>query len=297
MIGAQASTSDKRIRASVAVVDAGASVYYVLPVAALSYIELTLSASLDTLNKNPYIGDSTVVLDAAFLEVIKKFSDASTVSDYSNINFGKNPSDSISLSETVKTLLIFIRNFSDTVSVSEQVAIDAIKHLADMISLSDADSRAFSKFVPDGVAMQDGADVADGLITVITKYVMNMAFVDDVKFVDFSKLLSDTFTQTDSHAIDFSRPLFDSFGFTDAQTIITDLAKADSATAIEQIYLALSKLISGDSVVFSDQIVNNLGKVLSDTAAPDDAGWLYAQNYCDITYFAEDYVGEYRTFT
>jgi hypothetical protein len=38
-------------------------------------------------------------------------------------------------------------------------------------------------------------------------------------------------------------------------------------------------------------------KAIADMIELADAGSLVAQNYCDITYFAEDYVGESRTFS
>lgn len=298
MIGAKASTTSKKIRASIAVVDASASITYTVPVAVISAIQLSISnAGLDTTNKNPYVNEIQIILDSVFLSTAKKLQDLVVPVDSVGKSLAKPATDIFSVSDTVRTLLIFIRKFSDATNTSDHVAISALKNIADSYALADSRSAAFNKLIPDGVAMQDGADIADGLVTNITKYIMNMAFTNDAKVIDYSKSVLDSFTQTDAKAIDFSRPVLDSFGLLDSNTIVTALAKAESLAAVDQIYLGLSKLISGDSVVFSEQIVNNLGKVLSDTAAPDDAGWLYAQNYCDITYFAEDYVGEYRTFT
>ena len=81
------------------------------------------------------------------------------------------------------------------------------------------------------------------------------------------------------------------------KTLSISLEKADTVSFIDSPANDFFKQITPDSIAFSDQIVKNPGKELSDSAAPDDTGWLIAQNYCDITYFLEDYVGEYRTFT
>ena len=51
-----------------------------------------------------------------------------------------------------------------------------------------------------------------------------------------------------------------------------------------------------DDLGIDDDPEWNLSKNLSDTASTTDAGLLIMQDYCDITYFLEDYVGTSRTF-
>jgi hypothetical protein len=46
----------------------------------------------------------------------------------------------------------------------------------------------------------------------------------------------------------------------------------------------------------TDSAVIEAGKALIDSTSASDAGTLISQGYCDITYFAEDYVGTSRTF-
>jgi hypothetical protein len=299
MIGAKVSTSRVRLRAGISVVDARANVTYVIPAPAISYVLLKVEPSLDVLNKNPYVGETQVVLDSTALAIAKRASDSvlSTDAVTSKI-FGLGKYDSVSTADVVSVLLIFIRNFADTANVSDAVAYSYLKNLFEAVAASDdIQSQDFSKFIPDGVAMQDGADVTDGNQHHFEKGIMNMAFATDANQIYIERTSSDSVNMLDAKAIAFSRTLLDAFGFTDAQTFIVEMAKADAATVSESLATAFSKLISADSIAFSDQIVKNPGKGLSDSAAPDDTGWLYAQNYCDITYFLEDYVGEYRTFT
>jgi len=65
----------------------------------------------------------------------------------------------------------------------------------------------------------------------------------------------------------------------------------------------------GDGVVFTftksvtnivsvqDSKILALSKGVSDMIEASDAGSLVSQNYCEFNYFAEDYVGESRTFS
>lgn len=299
MIGAKVSTSRVRLRAGISVVDARANVTYVIPSPAISYILLKVEPSLDVLNKNPFVTETQIVLDSAALAVAKQAIDSIGTSDaVTGKIYGLGKFDSVSMADVVSTLLIFVRNFADNANVPDFVALDALKKLFDAVAANDdIQSQDFSKFIPDGVAMQDGADVTDGNQHHFEKGIMNMAFINDAKQIYVERSVSDSVVMAEAKAIDFSRTLLDAFGFTDTQSFITEMAKADTATVSESLANAFSKLISADSIAFFDQIVKNPGKGLSDSAVPDDVGSLLSQGYCDITYFLQDYVGESRTFT
>lgn len=298
MIGAKVSTSRVRLRAGISVVDARANVTYVIPSPAISYILLKVEPSLDVLNKNPYVSETQIVLDSAVLDIAKRAVDTVLVPDSLRNSLSLAKADFVSVPDVVNVLLVFLRNFADSTNVSDFVALDALKNIYNAVAANDdIQSQDFSKFIPDGVAMQDGADVTDGNQHHFEKGIMNMAFIGDANQIYVERITADSVNMLDAKAIAFSRTLLDAFGFTDAQSFIIEMAKADTATVSESLANAFSKLISSDSIAFSDQIVKNPGKGLSDSAAPEDTGRLYAQNYCDITYFLEDYVGEYRTFT
>jgi hypothetical protein len=51
-----------------------------------------------------------------------------------------------------------------------------------------------------------------------------------------------------------------------------------------------------ESPTATDSAAIAAGKALIDSTSASDAGILISQDYCDITYFAEDYVGTSRTF-
>ncbi len=51
-----------------------------------------------------------------------------------------------------------------------------------------------------------------------------------------------------------------------------------------------------DNALAGDAAIVAPGKGLQNTASTSDAGSLRSQGYCDLSYFADDYVGATRTF-
>ncbi len=296
---AASSSSVVRLRAGVEVVDASTQVSYILPLAAVDYIALHIEAELDSSNRNPFVAETLAVVDSRVIHFAKAASESVALSDTAPLlAVNKGLSESISFSENVIRLLIFIRDFADTLGVSDALAVELAKTIADAASVADFASRELAKTIPDGVAMNDGADTSDGLLVVITKSFTNMAFVADVKTVDFVKAITDAANPVDALFLQYSKVLNDSFMFADTLTRQVALSKSDSVALADLISIALivGRSLS-DTFSLVDSIVLNFNKGLFDSASVDDAGSLISQGYCDITYFAEDYVGESRTFT
>ena len=90
--------------------------------------------------------------------------------------------------------------------------------------------------------------------------------------------------------------LTDSAAAADFMSLIVSLAKSDTVTTADQIALDPQKSVTGDSVTSTDTTAKSALKSLTDSNTTSDSGYLYSQGYCDITYFAEDYVGTSRTF-
>lgn len=290
---ASVAVSSIKPRASVAVVVPQLGVTYQLPVAAIEYILIQVAAESDSSGLYQYKTDTVAVIDSKIISVVKQFADLPVVSDALVKSTNKGIADSISLSEVVVTVLIFIRNFADSINVSDSVAIGYIKQLADQVSLSDSDTLNFSKGISDGVAMNDDADIDFDL----QKYVTNMAFVSDAKTFDISKALADTATPADALAFALTRPLADSFLLNDTAALINELLKSDSVSTSDSLAKEFAKTVTADSISSTDTVFLEPSKAVSDTATPEDAGSLLSQGYCDITYFAEDYVGSSRSFT
>ncbi|NDH91117.1 MAG: hypothetical protein EBZ22_09605 [Flavobacteriia bacterium] len=69
----------------------------------------------------------------------------------------------------------------------------------------------------------------------------------------------------------------------------------DAFDAGDGLVYAFAKGISNVTIL-SDATSRAVQKPFADTALPSDSGSLVMQNYCDPTYFLEDYVGVSRTF-
>jgi len=197
---------------------AAATVTHVYPVSDISYILLASAAYLDTTGLFKYTTDSvTVVENTAF--VVSKIADADSfyLDDATTVDFEQTTSDSVTMSDSVVTVLIFIRDF------------------AEIISLADSAAKLISP-----------------------------AYVETVSTAD-TKVI----------AVDSGKA--DSFSLSDFTAVVYSPAYSDTVSSLDATTLATSKLFS-------------------ETMSTSDSGLVVAQNYCDITYFAADYVGESRTF-
>jgi hypothetical protein len=168
---------------------------------------------------------------------------------------------------------------TDTLTETDDTSLAITKQLTDITELAEQISLGFSTSIADSQAMSD-------LFALSTTF--NRDFADTASF-------SDVFSQS------LDKPLADSMSDADAATLavaklIADaVAMADSVVGInftdgEDDALAIDDLGIGDDPEW------NFGKNLSDTASTTDAGLLIMQDYCGITYFLEDYVGQARTF-
>jgi hypothetical protein len=110
-------------------------------------------------------------------------------------------------------------------------------------------------------------------------------------------VLTDTQAVNDALSFSFSTSFSDSAITTDALSAAVQKYLASAFTLADSISKLTSKSVTVDSFGVSDAIVNSHSKPFSDMIATTSAGALLSQGYCDITYFAEDYVGESRTFS
>jgi hypothetical protein len=76
------------------------------------------------------------------------------------------------------------------------------------------------------------------------------------------------------------------------------IAKIDYKRAIAAIATGIFAPVRevSDSVTVSDITLLSIGKGFADTMSLSDAGSIRMQNYCDFSYFDEDYVGTSATF-
>ena len=172
------------------------------------------------------------------------------------------------------------------------------RYLSDAFTVVDSISFSLSKSLTDSFEFTDAAPT----------FVVTKPFADAVSFTDlFSAMLiflrnySDTQSFTDSSAWSMDKALADTVTFTEAKSFVLTrsfsdgFAMNDSFDMGDGAVFTVTKSIN--NVVFlSDAISQIISKTVADSVTMSDSGMGNMQNYCDITYFAEDYVGISFTF-
>jgi hypothetical protein len=170
-------------------------------------------------------------------------------------------------------------NFDDSTTLTDQQAIAFGKQIDEIVSAVEQIS------LNTGKTFSDSATATD-VLTLVMNFVRS--FTDsvtatDAKTISFSGVQADSVTGADSiTSIAFTKFLADTLTTVDSLAITSGETKQD-AVAI-------------DDIGALDHPVMNIGKSLTDSTTSSDSGVLFIQDYCDITYFLEDYVGTSRTF-
>jgi hypothetical protein len=209
------------IRASISL---HADTTYVVPVAAVDYVDLVVSAELDASGRFRIIFDTYAVVDGFSFVTSKPAADTIGFSDTNSQNTTKALTDDFELQDSVATLLVFLRTLDDSAETADaNTAVFQAGIKAETIGTADTRSAAYAKAISDGVAMNDESEAVDGSVHEFSKGVSNVVFTADA-----------------------------------------------------------------DSLIFTTSRV--------ESTSVADAGLLSMQSYCDLSYFAEDYVGVSQIF-
>jgi hypothetical protein len=172
------------------------------------------------------------------------------------------------------------------------------KYVPEIVVVSDAVALAVAK------QLADGATTVDDLTLQVAK-----SLNDSVSFTEvfvavrvFTREFADYVAPTDRPYKTTSKPFADTYSISDvARPVLTKrvfdgVAMSDAFDATDGSVFVFAK--NAANVVFAvDTKVFSHNKPFGDMIGASDEGLLVSQNYCDPTYFAEDYVGESRTFT
>jgi hypothetical protein len=175
------------------------------------------------------------------------------------------------------------------------------------------------KYVPEIVVVSDAvalavakkfADIVDATTTVddLTLQVVK-GLNDSVSFTEvfaavrvFIREFADSVAPTDRPYKTTSKPFADTYSISDVarpaltKRVFDGVGINDLLGATDGSVFVFAKNVA--NVVFAvDTKVFSHNKPFGDMIGASDEGSLVSQNYCDPTYFAEDYVGESRTFT
>jgi hypothetical protein len=229
--------------------------------------------------------------------------------------FGKKLVDTSALSDlTSKTLL---KPSADTATMADAVEHKSFgKKLADSASGADALVYALSKNVsPDSAVATDAYNIltakvfADTLsmpTDAVTGKIFTKVLADSISFTDsveahklFIRTFDDALTTPDLYTSEFSGPETETATATDVYNHSVQKNFFESTVLVDNmdgnIEYHIIKLI-GELLSTSDTKVIDFATNKSDNVVSSDGGVLSMQDYCDITYFLEDYVGISRTF-
>lgn len=130
----------------------------------------------------------------------------------------------------------------------------------------------------------------------VAKFLVDSVNTGDTTFLNPQKLFNETQPIADAAVRDISKILSDStfsadvLAFNITKSLSDGFAMNDSADATDGLTFSFS--IGVANVIFvSDSAVRSLQKPIADSVSMSDSGFLLQQDYCDLTYFAEDYVG------
>lgn len=277
----------------VSALDAYADVSYPDVYAAASYVDVQLAAEV-------------TMPDIISVEVVE-------LSDLATILFEKAQADTVASSDQITTVG-FDKALADLLTAPDAFSFAQAKTFVDSQPVEDLYASLFAKapinetLAPptDEVVLQPQKGLAEALapwefmIRAVDKALTDSVESTDIQTTEFSKALDETQSTDDTTQYALEKPLEDASEPVDAITAFdVGMALFDESVLIDNmdgdIEYFIVKLI-GELLSVSDENVVDFQGNKSDNVATSDGGSLLAQSYCDITYFAEDYVGESRTF-
>lgn len=286
-------------------------------------------------NVNTALGKNDNVLTADFvirtLEFIRRFYDTVGFTQQVSFTLGKSVSDSFSFTDS--TYRGFTKNSSDLVSLVEAPPVFAfVKYRVDLLTVPDVVTRGTSKALADTATPTDAKSFSlsrpaadsfsftdttrltptkgltdsfsntDAVSRGVTKARTDSLSTTDTSTRIATKGLQDSVSESDVNTRAVGKVLADAFAFTElltrsvTRTIQDGFAMNDTADLADGITYQTVKYITNLAFVTDAKVLSpNLGK--NETVSLSSAGSLTSQSYCDMSYFAADYVGQSRTFS
>ena len=142
----------------------------------------------------------------------------------------------------------------------------------DGVQLSDTYSSSFEKAESDQVSFADSS-----------LYALALGKVDAVSFPDqFDRVCS------------FFRNFPETVRISDTQTISLDKPLTDEIKISDQFSAQIEKVFYDEVSISDAQFTKSISPVYGDIVRISDSFYLNGNNYCEFSYFAEDYVGAVR---
>lgn len=277
-------------------------------------------ASKDVGNDDLYLIDN-MDGDIEF-QMVKVTNELQFVADSNNLNVSKELSDSQSMADAASILLIYEREFNDLISSTSDgiSAKDFSKFSTEAAITVDAKALDVEKTASDSQIVDENYanDFEKIVLGIVQDYCDATYFLEDYSLTpivgDRLEVSIDSFFKE----VIYGRVLNSPSSLSDElQPFFIEKLLQENAQPQEFYIVAIDKTTS-DSLVMTDDMDGNIqyqivkatnesqsvadDKIIdiltpkSDNISTSSSGMLAIQGYCDITYFAADYVGTAQTF-
>jgi hypothetical protein len=241
------------------------------------------------------LSDAVEIVEAKAFNLERPASDEFGVDDASSREFSGAKTDSFSLDSFVS--LEAQPNKSESISVEDAVGKDAEKPLNDVALPTDDITYDAAKAIADSYLVEDLAALSvdrtaadqfsvESFVSLEPEISKDDLVSSDDNFLnrEVEKVLfDDAASFFEEVTVAYGVDLFDGFGVNDA------VGPGDGVEFLFDRSVA--------NVVFADDFSTKLSeKNLGESVSATESGSLISQGYCDLSYFAEDFVGATRTF-
>lgn len=272
-------------------------VSYLQPTFSVSYLDINICAAVTF--PDILAVDIVTPTDLVALTTTKALADTTNgFVDVATRSFTKVNPDSVTMTDDIDIDFFLQKILSENQPLTDAKAYQLVKAFFDSLSPADAKQLSFVKNL---------ADIVNTPVDSVV-YTINKAIADSVTLTDVAQAFklyirdfSDNFTVPDLYSADFQAGTEqDSNTVSDSSSLVNNKNLSETLNLLDNmdgdIEYVFVKLVS-ELLVASDAQAVDFASNKSDNAVLSSSGILSMQDYCDITYFLEDYVGTSRTFT
>lgn len=287
---------------------------------ARSFDEFSEASDADKFALLKPVLDDEVVRDTPVVDLFKSFLDiASANNDKLSYELSRLVVSRATVQSTHEVQLG--KPFENRFEINETPVVELAKTLLDRAGLLDeVDSKRFAKALGDYCATCDGVDnflgALDSDVQYITKVLNDQVRVtsahrvatsllrassvatDDVfdSYLFFPQEAGSDFGISDYSIQSLTKGLLESLPLSDSETWFFTKTILENPSGIDLPAKELTRSLEPQAVIESDAATVTSGKALTNTGSAADSGDLVSQGYCDLSYFAEDYVGVRYSF-
>lgn len=272
----------------------------------------------------------TFTTEQKYLLLAKLFVDSFGTQDASSVSLAKLVEDQMQLADSVVSDVH--KAAEDTATTSEETSREVDKQVQDAFSLVSAIDVLLAAAHYDVVSQQDSLSFVNALIKVdsqpildalifateqlkvdsvvsleallyeLSRQVSDSTQADDAATLAVQKKLSDALAVLDEASLSFAKYFSNVAVVTEALSLgylieaSDGVGMNDGADTTDGIAFAFTQSFSNVAFVLESSI-KSTSKTVSESISVGSTGIVVVQDYCDPSYFAEDYVGVSRNFT